>query len=81
MRKIRDKKISLSEEDFINNVDNIELETKKLDPDAARTFKPVSLPLNEYEFTLLEKAAKKEGRSQKNFLRQALIERANLILK
>lgn len=81
MRKIRDKKVSRSEEDFINNVDNIESQTKKLDPNAARTFKPVSLPLNEYEFTLLEKAAKKEGRSQKNFLRIAMIERANLILK
>ncbi len=77
MRKLKSK--PKNEENFINAVDEIQGGT--FDPEAARNFKQVSLPMNEYEFQLLTAAAKKEGRSQKNFIRQAIIEKAKEILK
>lgn len=74
MRKIKDtEKTTKNEDDFINAVDN-------LDPNAPRKFKQISLPLNEYEYRLLEEASKKEGRSQKNFLRLSLIDKSKSIL-
>lgn len=79
MRKIKSSDKIKSEEAFINAVDN--LESKSLNPDASHNYKQISLPMNEYVYKLLEEASKKEGRSQKNFLRLALIERAKLILK
>jgi len=43
-----------------------------LDPNAKRDFKEIRLPLNEYEFRMLDEGAKKSGRSRLNFIRWAI---------
>ena len=43
------------------------------DPNAPRDFKAVRLPFNEYEWTRLESACQKTGRSKLNFLRRAML--------
>ena len=43
-----------------------------LDPYAKRDFKEIRLPLNEFEFKLLDEKAKQAGRSRLNFIRWAV---------
>lgn len=44
--------------------------------DAKRDFKALNLPLNEYEYAVLEKLCKKLSRTKSNLLRYALLELA-----
>lgn len=46
-----------------------------LDPDATRSFRQLSVRLNEYEFRFLEKYSKKVRRTIADSLREALIEK------
>ncbi len=55
--------------------------TVALDPNASRKFKTVSLPLNEYEYQWLIEACQKTGRSEKNFIRYAMMRYAEDVLK
>ena len=43
-----------------------------LNPHAKRDFKEIRLPLNEFEFKLLDEKSKKTGRSRLNFIRWAV---------
>lgn len=45
----------------------------QLAPNASRKFKTISLPMNEYEYSQLQAACKKTGRSEKNLLRYAML--------
>lgn len=50
---------------------------KPIDPDAPRNYKAIRVPFNEYEYNLLDKAAKQARRSKLDFIRlsiQALAE-------
>ena len=49
---------------------------KTLDPNANRDFKAIRVPFNEYEFTELEKLAKRTGRSKLNAIRWAIMQLA-----
>lgn len=46
---------------------------KKLDQNANRDYKAMSVPFNEYEFEQLTKGAKLSGRSKLNFMRYAML--------
>ncbi len=52
-----------------------------LNPNASRKFKTISLPLNEHEYQHLMEACQKAGRSEKNFLRYAMMRYAEEVLK
>jgi len=43
-----------------------------LDPDAPRNHKAIRVPFNEYEYKLLDKAAKQARRSKLDFIRLAI---------
>jgi hypothetical protein len=45
---------------------------KKLDPDAKRDFKGLTVHMNEYEYTRLIQAAKAADRKPVDFMRQAV---------
>lgn len=45
---------------------------KALDPYEARKYKAIRVPFNEYEYTLLDKAAKQARRSKLDFIRLAI---------
>ncbi len=59
---------------FINNADRVD-GSAELDPNAIRNFKQLSVRLNEFEYTLLEKYSKKVRRSIADSMRDALIEK------
>ena len=65
MPKVR-KNIS----DFIDSADNVE----KLNPNAKRDYKKITVPFNQYEYELLDKLATKHGRTKLNFIRWAISE-------
>lgn len=44
-----------------------------LDKNAKRDFKAISVPFNEYEYSKLEKACEKTGRSKLNLIRHAIL--------
>ena len=50
-----------------------------LNPNAPRDFKAVRLPFNQYEWTRLESACQKTGRSKLNFLRRAMLSLADAV--
>jgi hypothetical protein len=60
---------------FINNADKPEQGGKNLDPKAVRSYKQLSVRLNEYEYRLLEKYSDKVRRSIADSMRDALIEK------
>lgn len=60
---------------FIHDADKTELDKTPLDPDATRSYKQLSVRLNEYEYKLLEKYSKKVRRSIADSMRDALIEK------
>lgn len=49
-----------------------ELKAETLDPTAPHNYKSVNVPMNEYIFTRLDSACKKEQRSKKEFIRMAI---------
>lgn len=51
-----------------------------LDPDAARTYKAIRVPFNEYEFQRLEEASAKVGRTKLNLIRRAILAFADEVL-
>ncbi len=55
--------------------------TRELNPNASRKFKTITLPLNEHEYSCLTEACKTTGRSEKNFLRFAMMHYAKELLK
>ena len=50
--------------------------TRKLDPTAKRDFKAIRVPFNEYEYSILDEAAPKTGRTKLNFIRWAILKMA-----
>ncbi|QGY32909.1 hypothetical protein [Pantoea cypripedii] len=55
---------------------------EELNKNAKRGYKNIRVPFNEYEYQVLEKLSKHEGRSMLNMLRQAILreaEKAGLI--
>lgn len=48
----------------------------KLDPSAKRDFKAIRVAFNEYEYSILDEAAPKTGRSKLNFIRWAVMQMA-----
>lgn len=48
----------------------------KLDPSAKRDFKAIRVAFNEYEYSILNEAAPKTGRSKLNFIRWAVLQMA-----
>ena len=59
-------------EEFGARADDNSPSKVELNPNAKRDFKEIRLPLNEYEFKLLDEGAKKTGRSRLNFIRWAI---------
>ena len=51
-----------------------------LDRNAARKFKTITIPLNQYEFETLVAAADKDGRSKLGFLRRSMLQAASKLL-
>lgn len=47
-----------------------------LDPHAARDFKAIRVPFNEYEYSTLEKVANQTGRTKLNAIRWAILKLA-----
>lgn len=47
-----------------------------LDPQAPRKYKTITIPLNEYEYTILKDACRKSGRSAKNLFRYSMLKYA-----
>lgn len=62
--------ISAAVEQFAAGADQ---QPAKLDPNAARDYKALSLPLNQYEYEQLEAGCAISGRSKLNFIRQAIL--------
>ena len=58
-------------ERFAAGAEAVDVQT--LDQNAPRDFKAVRLPFNEYEWSRLEAACQKTGRSKLNFLRRAML--------
>lgn len=46
------------------------------DPNAKRDFKAIRVPFNEYEYSILDEAAPKTGRTKLNFIRWAILKMA-----
>jgi len=65
---------------FIKDADKTILEQDNLNPDAIRNYRQLSVRLNEYEYTLLEKYSKKVRRSIADSMRDALIEKIKMDL-
>jgi hypothetical protein len=65
-------------EAFASGADNnTTTETKRrLDPTAKRDFKAIRVPFNEYEYSILDEAAPKTGRTKLNFIRWAILKMA-----
>jgi hypothetical protein len=47
-----------------------------LDPEANRDYKAIRVPFNEYEYNILEAAARKTGRTKLNYIRWAILKLA-----
>lgn len=47
-----------------------------IDPDANRDYKAIRVPFNEYEYNILEAAARKAGRTKLNYIRWAILKMA-----
>lgn len=47
---------------------------------AARNFKTITIPFNQYEFETLKAAADKDGRSKLGFLRRSMLQAATKLL-
>ena len=63
-------------EEFASLADGDTAQTKTkapLDPNANRDYKAIRVPFNEYEYQILEEAAKKTGRSKLNYIRWAIL--------
>jgi len=58
---------------FINAADQNSDMKKSLNPNAARDYKAIRVPFNEYEFTLLNEVSKQTGRSKLNTIRWAIL--------
>lgn len=57
---------------FADAADQHEESNQQLDPDAPRKHKAIRVPFNEYEYQLLDKAAKQARRSKLDFIRLAI---------
>ena len=57
---------------FADAADQHKDETTQPDPDAPRKYKAIRVPFNEYEYELLDKAAKQARRSKLDFIRLAI---------
>lgn len=76
MPKIRKPKALIDENDFINSADNVNISIEEIDQNAKRDYKKINVPFNQYEYSILEKAAKETGRTKLNFIRWAILETA-----
>ena len=55
------------------NQDTKVIKPKKLDPNVKRNFKAIRVPFNEYEYSKLEEAATKTGRTKLNVIRWGIL--------
>ena len=75
MIKRRTSDTPISEDDFINGIDNANQTSDNaspINPKAPRKFKSHTLPLNEYEYNLLVELADKYGQTHSGISRYAL---------
>lgn len=70
-RQPKSSEINKEIEAFAAGADNTE--EQKLDPNAKRDYKSLGIHFNEFEWTALEKASEKSGRSKLNFLRHSML--------
>ena len=66
---------------FIDSADSESLigsRSQNVDQDAIRDFKSIRVPFNEYEYRVLDEAAKRSGRSKLNFIRWAILQMSKI---